>query len=83
MDVAGAVRAVKGGQVEYRAEKAGIVHSGVGKASFSEEALVENVSSYLEAIQKAKPNGVRGTYIKSISLGSTMGPSLKCSIELK
>lgn len=83
MDVAAAVKAVKGGQVEYRAEKAGIVHSGVGKASFSETALVENVASYLDAIQKAKPTGVKGTYVKSISLGSTMGPSLKFSIESK
>lgn len=83
MDVASAVKAVKGGQVEYRAEKAGIVHSGVGKASFSEQALVENVASYLDAIQKAKPTGVKGTYVKSISLGSTMGPSLKISMESK
>lgn len=83
MDVAAAIKAVKGGQVEYRAEKAGIVHSGVGKASFSEEALMENVASYMDAIQKAKPTGVKGTYIKSVSLGSTMGPSLKFSIESK
>ena len=83
MDVASAVKAVKGGQVEYRAEKAGIVHSGVGKASFSEQALIENVASYIDAIQKAKPTGVKGTYIKSISLGSTMGPSLKISMESK
>ncbi len=83
MDVASAVKAVKGGQVEYRAEKAGIVHSGVGKASFSEQALIENVASYIDAIQKAKPTGVKGTYVKSISLGSTMGPSLKISMESK
>ena len=83
MDVASAVKAVKGGQVEYRAEKAGIVHSGVGKASFSEQALIENVASYLDAIQKAKPTGVKGTYVKSISLGSTMGPSVKISMESK
>lgn len=83
MDVAAVVKAVKGGQVEYRAEKAGIVHSGVGKASFSEQALVENVASYMDAIQKAKPAGVKGTYVKSISLGSTMGPSLKISMESK
>lgn len=83
MDVVNAIKAVKGGQVEYRAEKAGIVHSGVGKASFSEEALVENVNSYLDAIQKAKPNGVKGAYIKSISLGSTMGPSVKVALETK
>lgn len=81
MDVAAAVKAVKGGQVEYRAEKAGIVHSGVGKASFSEKALVENVAAYMDAIQKAKPTGVKGAYIKSLSLGSTMGPSVKFNID--
>lgn len=83
MDVANAVKAVKGGQVEYRAEKAGIVHSGVGKASFSEQALVENITAYMDALQKAKPTGVKGTYIKSLSLGSTMGPSVKFNIESK
>lgn len=83
MDVANAVKAVKGGQVEYRAEKAGIVHSGVGKASFSEQSLVENVAAYMDAIQKAKPTGVKGTYIKSLSLGSTMAPSVKFNIESK
>ena len=83
MDVVAAIKAVKGGQVEYRTEKSGIVHSGVGKASFSEESLVENIASYVDAIQKAKPSGVKGAYIKSIALGSTMGPSLKFSIESK
>lgn len=83
MDVSNAVKAVKGGQVEYRAEKAGIVHSGVGKASFSEQALVENITAYMDALQKAKPTGVKGTYIQSLSLGSTMGPSVKFSIESK
>ncbi|WP_032112447.1 50S ribosomal protein L1 [Candidatus Paracaedibacter symbiosus] len=83
MDIANVVKAVKGGQVEYRAEKAGIVHSGVGKASFSEQALVENIAAYMDAIQKAKPTGVKGTYVKSLSLGSTMGPSVKFNIESK
>lgn len=77
MDVAQAVSAVKGGQVEYRAEKGGIIHSGVGKASFSEKALVENISAYAEAVQKARPSGVKGTYIKKLTLTSTMGPGVQ------
>ena len=76
-ELAEAVRAAKGGQVEYRAEKAGIVHAGVGKASFSEEALQENVRAFVGAISRAKPSGVKGTYIKKVSLSSTMGPGLK------
>jgi large subunit ribosomal protein L1 len=76
-NVAEAVRAAKGGQVEYRAEKAGIVHAGVGKASFTEEALRENVQAFVGAISRAKPSGVKGTYIKKVSLSSTMGPGLK------
>ena len=69
--------AVKGGQVEFRAEKAGIVHAGVGKASFSEEALAENVRAFVDAVNRAKPSGVKGTYVKRVSLSSTMGPGLK------
>jgi large subunit ribosomal protein L1 len=80
MDVAQAVKAVKGGQVEYRAEKAGVVHSGVGKASFSEQALLENIQALIDALQKARPSGVKGTYVKSMSLTSTMGPSVKFAI---
>jgi large subunit ribosomal protein L1 len=76
-DVAAAVQAAKGGQVEYRAEKEGIVHAGVGKASFSEEQIVENVRAFIDAINKAKPSGAKGTYIKSISLTSTMGPGIR------
>jgi large subunit ribosomal protein L1 len=76
-NVAEAVRAAKGGQVEYRAEKAGIVHAGVGKASFSEQALLENVRAFVGAISRAKPSGVKGTYIKKVSLSSTMGPGVK------
>ena len=79
-NVAEAVRAAKGGQVEYRAEKAGIVHAGVGKASFTEEALLENVRAFVGAISRAKPSGVKGTYIKKVSLSSTMGPGLKLEI---
>jgi large subunit ribosomal protein L1 len=79
-DVAGAVAAAKGGQVQFRAEKAGIVHAGVGKASFSEEALVENVKAFIGAINRNKPTGVKGTYIKKIALSSTMGPGVKIEI---
>jgi large subunit ribosomal protein L1 len=76
-DVAGAVKAAKGGSVEFRAEKAGIVHAGVGKASFSETALVENIRAFVDAIQRAKPSGAKGTYVKRVSIASTMGPSVR------
>jgi large subunit ribosomal protein L1 len=79
-DVAEAVKAAKGGQVEFRAEKAGIVHAGVGKASFSEQALVENVRALFNAINRAKPTGAKGTYIKKVSLSSTMGPGVKLDV---
>jgi large subunit ribosomal protein L1 len=80
-NVAEAIKAAKGGQVEYRAEKAGIVSAGVGKASFSEEALAENVRAFVGAITRAKPTGVKGTFIKKVSLSSTMGPGLKLEIS--
>jgi large subunit ribosomal protein L1 len=80
-NVAEAVRAAKGGQVEFRAEKAGIVHAGVGKASFSEEALLDNVRAFVGAISRSKPTGVKGTFIKKVSLSSTMGPGLKLEIS--
>ncbi len=73
MDVAEAIKSVKGGQVEYRTEKAGIVHAGVGKASFTEKAILENVKSYVDAVIKAKPTGVKGTYVKSLSLSFHYG----------
>ncbi len=79
-DVAEAVRAAKGGQVQFRAEKAGIVHAGVGKASFDANALVENVKAFVGAINRAKPTGVKGTYIKKISLSSTMGPGVRVDL---
>ncbi len=79
-DVTEAVRAAKGGQVEFRAEKAGLIHAGVGKASFSEAALVENVKAFVVAISRAKPSGAKGTYIRKVSLSSTMGPGLKLEI---
>jgi large subunit ribosomal protein L1 len=80
MDVAKAVKEAKAGQVQYRAEKAGIVHAGVGKMSFSEDAIVENVKAFYDAVAKAKPSGVKGTYIKKVSLSSTMGPGLKLDV---
>ncbi|OJW46809.1 MAG: 50S ribosomal protein L1 [Alphaproteobacteria bacterium 41-28] len=80
MDVAEAVKAAKGGQVEYRAEKAGIIHAGIGKASFSSEDIEKNLRSFADAIMKAKPTGIKGSYIKKVSLSSTMGPSVKMEI---
>ena len=76
-DVAEAVRAAKGGQVEFRAEKAGIVHAGVGKASFTEAALLENVKAFVGAITRAKPTGAKGTFINKVTISSTMGPGVK------
>jgi large subunit ribosomal protein L1 len=75
-DVAGAVKAAKGGAVEFRVEKAGILHAGVGKASFTEEALVQNIKAFTDAVQKAKPAGAKGTYVKRVSVSSTMGPGV-------
>ena len=80
MDVTKAVEASKGGAVEFRAEKAGIVHCGVGKASFSEAAIAENVRALLEALVKAKPTGAKGQYVKAIALSSTMGPGVKVDV---
>jgi large subunit ribosomal protein L1 len=80
-DIEQAVKAVKGGQVEFRAEKAGIVHAGVGKASFSEDALIENIRAFFGAVSGAKPSGAKGTYIRKVSLSSTMGPSVKLDIS--
>jgi len=76
-DVAKAVKDAKGGAVEFRVEKAGIIHAGVGKASFSEAALTENVQAFLTAIQKARPSGAKGTFMKRITVTSTMGPGVK------
>ncbi|WP_321446866.1 50S ribosomal protein L1 [uncultured Cohaesibacter sp.] len=75
-DVAQAVKDSKGGSVEFRVEKAGIVHAGVGKVSFEEAALVENVKAFVSAVSKAKPAGAKGTYMQKVSLSSTMGPGL-------
>jgi large subunit ribosomal protein L1 len=75
-DVAGAVQAAKGGAVEFRVEKAGIIHAGVGKASFTEAALLENIKALADAVQKAKPTGAKGTYVKRVAVSSTMGPGV-------
>jgi large subunit ribosomal protein L1 len=80
MDVAKAVEASKGGAVEFRAEKAGIVHASVGKASFTQDALSENVQAFLDAIVKAKPAGAKGAYLKKIGISSTMGPGVKIDL---
>ncbi len=77
MDVAGAVKASKGGAVEFRVEKAGIVHAGVGKASFDSKAIEENIRAFTDAVIKAKPSGAKGNYVKRVAISSTMGPGLK------
>ncbi len=79
-NVAEAVKAAKGGQVEYRTEKAGIVQAGVGKASFSEAALLENLKAFVGAVTRARPAGVKGSFVKRVSLSTTMGPGLKLEI---
>lgn len=80
MNVGEAVKAAKGGQVQFRAEKAGIVHAGIGKASFTEEALITNVKAFVDAINKAKPAGAKGTYLQKVSISSTMGPGVKLDL---
>ncbi len=81
MDVKEAVAAAKGGQVQFKVEKAGVIHAGVGKASFDEGQLVENVKAFIEAVGKSKPAGAKGTYMKKISLSSTMGPGVSVSVD--
>jgi large subunit ribosomal protein L1 len=76
-DVAGAIRAAKAGQVDFKVEKAGVVHAGVGKASFSESQLTENVKAFIDAVVRAKPSGAKGSFVNKISLSSTMGPGVK------
>jgi large subunit ribosomal protein L1 len=79
-NVAQAVKDAKGGAIEFRTEKTGIIHAGIGKASFTEEALLANVRALVDALNKAKPSGAKGAYIKKISLSSTMGPGFKVEI---
>jgi large subunit ribosomal protein L1 len=81
MDVAKAVTDAKGGQVEFRVEKAGIVHAGIGKASFTEADLTENFRAFMDAIVRNKPSGTKGKFLKKISVSSTMGPGVKISLE--
>jgi large subunit ribosomal protein L1 len=81
MDVAKAVTDAKGGQVEFRVEKAGIIHAGIGKASFSEGDLKENFTAFMDAIHRSKPSGAKGKFVKKVSLTSTMGPGIKLDLE--
>ncbi|ALG89144.1 MULTISPECIES: 50S ribosomal protein L1 [Actibacterium] len=80
MDVADAVKAAKGGEVQFKAEKAGVVHAGVGKASFDEAKLAENIRAFVNAVGKARPAGAKGTYMKKVSLSSTMGPGVSIDV---
>jgi len=80
-DVKAAIEAAKGGQVQYRAEKAGLVHAGVGKASFTEKALAENVNALVGAIARARPSGIKGLFIKKVTLSSTHGPGVKLDLS--
>jgi len=80
MNVAEAVKAAKGGQVEYRVEKAGIIHSGIGKASFAQEDLRRNFDALVDAVVKAKPSGAKGKYVRKIAVSSTMGPGIKVDV---
>ncbi|GAA6195639.1 50S ribosomal protein L1 [Pseudophaeobacter sp.] len=81
MDVKTAVEAAKGGEVQFKAEKGGVVHAGVGKASFDEAKLVENVSAFIDAVAKARPSGAKGAYMKKIVLTSTMGPGVTLDVD--
>lgn len=81
IDVTEAVKAAKGGEVQFRAEKGGVVHAGIGKASFDEKHLVENVKAFIDAVAKAKPSGSKGSYMKGITLSSTMGPGVTVSVD--
>ena len=81
VDVSEAVKAAKGGEVQFRAEKGGVVHAGIGKASFDENQLVENVKAFIDAVAKAKPSGSKGSFMKGITLSSTMGPGVTVSVD--
>ncbi|AUH33693.1 50S ribosomal protein L1 [Paracoccus tegillarcae] len=80
MDVADAVKAAKGGEVQFRAEKAGVVHAGIGKTSFAEDKLAENLRAFVEAVGRARPTGAKGTYMKKVSISSTMGPGVSIDV---
>ena len=81
MDVETAVKAAKGGEVQFKVEKAGVIHAGIGKASFDEAKLIENVRAFVGAVAKAKPAGSKGTYMKKVSLSSTMGPGVSVNVD--
>ncbi|MDO5703847.1 MAG: 50S ribosomal protein L1 [Paracoccus sp. (in: a-proteobacteria)] len=81
VDVANAVKAAKGGEVQFKAEKAGVVHAGIGKVSFDEDKLAQNVRAFVEAVNRAKPSGAKGTYMKKVSISSTMGPGVSLDLS--
>ena len=81
MDVKTAIAAAKGGEVQFKAEKAGVIHAGVGKASFDTEKLAQNIRAFVDAVVRAKPSGAKGTYMKKVSLSSTMGPGVSVEIS--
>ena len=81
MDVAAAVKAAKGGEVQFKVEKAGVIHAGIGKVSFDDAKLVENVRAFVNAVSKARPSGSKGAYLKKISLSSTMGPGVSLDVD--
>ena len=81
MDVAQAVAAAKGGEVQFKAEKAGVVHAGIGKVSFDADKIAQNVRAFIEAVNRAKPSGAKGTYVKKVSISSTMGPGVSIDVS--
>ena len=81
MDVAQAVAAAKGGEVQFKAEKAGVVHAGIGKVSFDADKIAQNVRAFVEAVNRAKPSGAKGTYVKKVSISSTMGPGVSIDVS--
>ena len=81
MDVKTAVEAAKGGEVQFKVEKAGVIHAGIGKVSFTEDKLAQNIRAFVDAVSKAKPTGAKGTYLKKVSLSSTMGPGVSVDIS--
>jgi large subunit ribosomal protein L1 len=81
MDVTKAVKDAKGGAVEFRVEKAGIIHAGIGKASFTEEAILQNLKAFIDAVAKAKPSGAKGTFVKKVAISSTMGPGVRIDVS--
>ena len=81
MDVKTAVEAAKGGEVQFKVEKAGVIHAGIGKVSFTEDKLAQNIRAFVEAVSKARPTGAKGTYVKKVSLSSTMGPGVSVDLS--